>query len=95
MTVADRDSVAEVLAPNAVVDTFGRHSRWAFPLQTITELAALDEALDGALDALEKERTREGEHLREEMQQRLATMRELAVEVEKLAAGDASGRVSR
>ena len=39
-----RDSVAEVLAPNAVVDTFGRHSRWAFPLQTITELAALDEA---------------------------------------------------
>lgn len=39
-----RDSVAEVLAPNAVVDTFTRHSRWAFPLQTITELAALDEA---------------------------------------------------
>jgi nitrite reductase/ring-hydroxylating ferredoxin subunit len=39
-----RDSVAEVLAPNAVVDTFTRHSRWAFPLQTITELGDLDEA---------------------------------------------------
>lgn len=34
-----RDSVAQVLHANAVVDTFGRHSRWAFPLQSISELA--------------------------------------------------------
>jgi len=38
-----RDSVATVLAPNAIVDTFGRHSRWAFPLKSIHRLEALTE----------------------------------------------------
>jgi len=38
-----RDSVAEVLAPNAVVDTWQRHSRWAFPVKTIKQLANLKE----------------------------------------------------
>jgi phenylpropionate dioxygenase-like ring-hydroxylating dioxygenase large terminal subunit len=38
-----RDSVAQILAPNAVVDTFGRHSLWAFPFKSIVNLAALDE----------------------------------------------------
>ena len=55
-----------------------------------TLLAALNEATDGALAALEKERCREGEHLREEMLQRLASMRGLAGEVERLAAGEPS-----
>lgn len=41
--VLHRDSVASVLAPNAVVDTFGKHSRWAFPLKSIGRLAQLDE----------------------------------------------------
>ena len=40
-----RDSVARVLAPNAIVDTWSRHSRWAFPLTTIQRLADLDESL--------------------------------------------------
>ena len=53
-----------------------------------TLMAALDEATGGALAALEKERCREGQHLREEMQQRLAAMRDLASEVERLAAGE-------
>lgn len=49
-----RDSVAQVLLANAVVDTFGRHSRWAFPLQTIGELAdtpeeSWPESLQGSL----------------------------------------------
>jgi nitrite reductase/ring-hydroxylating ferredoxin subunit len=45
-----RDSVAQILAPNAVVDTFGRHSLWAFPFKTITTLADLDEdAWPGAI----------------------------------------------
>ena len=39
-----RDSVGALLASNAVVDTFTRHSRWAFPLKSITELAEHDEA---------------------------------------------------
>jgi phenylpropionate dioxygenase-like ring-hydroxylating dioxygenase large terminal subunit len=39
-----RDSVAQFLAPNAVVDTFGQHSLWAFPFKSITTLAELDEA---------------------------------------------------
>jgi phenylpropionate dioxygenase-like ring-hydroxylating dioxygenase large terminal subunit len=39
-----RDSVAQVLYANAVVDTYGRHSRWAFPLQTIVSLADIAEA---------------------------------------------------
>ena len=39
-----RDSVGQVLAPNAAVDTFGRHSRWAFPLKSIDRLADLQEA---------------------------------------------------
>jgi phenylpropionate dioxygenase-like ring-hydroxylating dioxygenase large terminal subunit len=38
-----RNSVAQVLLDNAVVDTFGRHSRWAFPLQSIGELAGKPE----------------------------------------------------
>ena len=40
-----RDSVARVLAPNAIVDTWSRHSRWAFPLTTIRRLEDLDESL--------------------------------------------------
>ena len=39
-----RDSVGQLLASNAVVDTFGRHSRWAFPLKSIDRLAELQEA---------------------------------------------------
>jgi len=38
-----RDSVARLLLPNAVVDTFGRHSRWAFPLKSISRLNDLHE----------------------------------------------------
>lgn len=38
-----RDSVAAVLLPNAVVDTFGQHSRWAFPLKEIKGLSELEE----------------------------------------------------
>jgi len=38
-----RNSVAEMLAPNAVVDIYARHSRWAFPLKSISGLAELDE----------------------------------------------------
>jgi phenylpropionate dioxygenase-like ring-hydroxylating dioxygenase large terminal subunit len=38
-----RDSVAEILASNAVVDTYSRHSRWAFPLKSIAKLADLSE----------------------------------------------------
>lgn len=38
-----RDSVAEILAANAVVDTYGRHSRWAFPLKSISALTDIDE----------------------------------------------------
>lgn len=34
-----RDTVAQILTPNAVVDTFGRHSLWAFPFKSIVELA--------------------------------------------------------
>src|SRR5690606_24663518 len=37
-----KDSVAQVLAPNAAVDTFGRHSLWAFPFKSIAELADVD-----------------------------------------------------
>lgn len=39
-----RDSVASVLASNAVVDTFEKHSRWAFPLKSISRLAELKES---------------------------------------------------
>ncbi len=39
-----RDSVARVLAANAVVDTWRRCSRWAFPLKSITRLAQLEES---------------------------------------------------
>lgn len=39
-----RESVAKILAPNAVIDTFGRHSRWAFPMKSIARLADLDES---------------------------------------------------
>lgn len=38
-----RDSVARILASNAVVDTFGRHSLWAFPFKSITQLGERDE----------------------------------------------------
>ncbi len=38
-----RDSVAEILEANAVVDTYQRYSRWAFPSKTITRLASLPE----------------------------------------------------
>ena len=38
-----RDSVAQILAPNAVVDTFGRHSLWSFPFKSIVDLAECDE----------------------------------------------------
>lgn len=41
--VLHRDSVATVLASNAVVDTHGRESRWAFPLKSISRLNDLDE----------------------------------------------------
>ena len=34
-----RDSVAQMLSPSAVFDTFERHSRWAFPLKSIADLA--------------------------------------------------------
>lgn len=39
-----RESIAKFLSPNAVVDTFGRHSRWAFPLKSIAGLADRDES---------------------------------------------------
>jgi len=41
--VLHRDSVATVLAPNAVVDTFGHTSRWAFPFKTINRLETLSD----------------------------------------------------
>jgi phenylpropionate dioxygenase-like ring-hydroxylating dioxygenase large terminal subunit len=37
-----RDSVAQILEPNAVVDTVGRHSLWAFPFKSIVQLADID-----------------------------------------------------
>lgn len=39
-----RDSVGQLLAPNAVIDTYNRHSRWAFPLQSLSQLFDKDEA---------------------------------------------------
>lgn len=39
-----RDSVAAFLHANAVCDTFGRHSRWAFPMKGIERLKQLPEA---------------------------------------------------
>lgn len=39
-----RDSVALALEANAVVDFFGRHSRWAFPLKGIDQLGNCDES---------------------------------------------------
>ena len=38
-----RDSVAQMLSPSAVFDTFERHSRWAFPLKSIEDLAEMPE----------------------------------------------------
>lgn len=43
-SVLHRDSVATVLASSAVVDTYGRESRWAFPLKSIAQLNDMDEA---------------------------------------------------
>ena len=37
-----KDTVAQMLAPNAVVDTVGRHSLWVFPFKSIEKLADLD-----------------------------------------------------
>lgn len=42
--VLHRDSVATVLASNAIVDTYNRESRWAFPLKSIRRLNDLEEA---------------------------------------------------
>lgn len=42
--VLHRDSVAQVLHDHAVIDTFGRHSRWAFPMKDIERWSELDEA---------------------------------------------------
>jgi phenylpropionate dioxygenase-like ring-hydroxylating dioxygenase large terminal subunit len=42
--VLHRDSVAAMLRDSAVVDTFTRASRWAFPLRTIGRLADLDDS---------------------------------------------------
>jgi len=39
-----RESVSKILAPNAAVDTFGRHSRWAFPMKSIARLGQLEES---------------------------------------------------
>ncbi len=39
-----RDSVAAMLRDNAVVDTFDRASRWAFPLKNIARLAEHDDS---------------------------------------------------
>ncbi len=39
-----RDSVAQILNHHAVVDTMGRHTRWAFPLKSIERLRDMDEA---------------------------------------------------
>jgi len=41
-TSLHRDSVAQILAPNAVVDTFGMHSVWAFPYKSLVELGERD-----------------------------------------------------
>jgi phenylpropionate dioxygenase-like ring-hydroxylating dioxygenase large terminal subunit len=41
--ILHRNSVATVLASNAVVDTYNNHSRWAFPFKSIDRLANLDE----------------------------------------------------
>jgi len=47
---------------------------------------ALDDVLDLALDALDRERTREGAHLSEEMRTRLERMQALSAEIERRAA---------
>ena len=39
-----RDSVARFLRHNAIVDTFGKHSRWAFPLKGIEKLKEKEES---------------------------------------------------
>jgi phenylpropionate dioxygenase-like ring-hydroxylating dioxygenase large terminal subunit len=38
-----RDSVAQILGSSAVVDTYGRHSLWAFPFKSIVQLAECEE----------------------------------------------------
>ena len=50
-----RDSVANVLTANAVYDTFGKHSRWAFPMRGIEKLQDKPEAqwpnhIEGAIN---------------------------------------------
>ena len=42
--VLHRNSVAELLLDKPIFDFFGKHTRWAFPLRTITELKDLPEA---------------------------------------------------
>jgi phenylpropionate dioxygenase-like ring-hydroxylating dioxygenase large terminal subunit len=39
-----RGSIGQLLAPNAVIDTYNRHSRWAFPLQSLGQLKGTSEA---------------------------------------------------
>lgn len=48
--------------------------------------AALDRAVDGALDALEADRAREGSSLSTDLQSRLATMEQIAADVQRRAA---------
>jgi nitrite reductase/ring-hydroxylating ferredoxin subunit len=42
-TTVHRDSVAAILTHHAVVDTLGRHTRWAFPLKSIERLRDMEE----------------------------------------------------
>ena len=42
--VLHRDSVAQLLTDNAIVETYDRSSRWAFPLKSIARLAQLPSA---------------------------------------------------
>lgn len=50
------------------------------------QLALFEQALDAALESLDQDRRREGEHLRQELEQRLAGMREQTGRMRGLAA---------
>lgn len=39
-----RDSLAPMMSAHAVIDEFGQHTRWAFPLRSITELENIEES---------------------------------------------------